>query len=71
MASADLIDVVKAARDFSDKAGWGFFKLKSVNFDKEIDQWILSAYLGAFEEVVTAFQIDDTTLKVRKVGPES
>lgn len=58
----ELIDVVKIARQFADEAGWGYFKVFSIN--QAGQKWELIAELGAFRGKKMKFIIDDVKGKV-------
>jgi len=68
MAKMDLIDVLELAKNFAVVAGWGFFKLRSVNFNDMTGNWKLVADVGAIKSENIEFTIKDSDRKVIAYG---
>ena len=69
MSKLDLLDVVRLAREFSEEAGWGFFKVVNIGYDVNTGRWTLTANLGSVYGKIVEFIIDDNEGKVIGYGP--
>jgi len=70
MREMDLDDVVEIARKFTELAGWGYFRLHNVTYNEEEKIHELTAYVGAYNNQLIKFGIDDVSRKVLSYGAD-
>ncbi len=68
MTILDLLEVVRLAREFSEEAGWGHFKVINIDYDTKTRLWSLKAELGVLYGKLMVFKINDVEGKVVEYG---
>ena len=59
MTKLELIDVIRIAKEFSETAGWGWFRVVNTNWNEESEIWEVTAYTGVSNKLLFSFEIDD------------